>query len=145
MCFKPVQIFAFWDDAAHNWVARSDDLPQINATAESRKALAEKLQAVLAELRERHAGERDAELPVEILWQRPPAADSAPGSDRLRRLEHDVSALAPEELAAFRAWFIAYDDALWDQQMEADAAAGKLDAMAEAALAEHRAGKTKRL
>jgi hypothetical protein len=38
------------------------------------------------------------------------------------------------------------DDAdSWDRQLEADAAAGRLDALAEEALSEHRAGRTRSL
>jgi hypothetical protein len=44
-----------------------------------------------------------------------------------------------------RSWFLAYEADLWDQRIEADAANGKLDWLADAALGEHRAGKTKAL
>jgi len=33
----------------------------------------------------------------------------------------------------------------WDQQIEADAKAGKLDALADEALADHRAGRSRKL
>jgi hypothetical protein len=36
-------------------------------------------------------------------------------------------------------------DAAWDKELEADAKAGKLDRLAERALREHRAGKSKPL
>jgi hypothetical protein len=57
-------------------------------------------------------------------------------------LEQTVKNLAPSELAEFRRWFAEFDAAAWDTQIEADAAAGKLDALAAEALAEHRAGRT---
>ena len=47
-----------------------------------------------------------------------------------------------ESFAAFRAWFIEYENRRWDRQVEADATAGTLDSLFDQALAEHRAGKT---
>ena len=45
----------------------------------------------------------------------------------------------------FRVWFESFDAAEWDRQIEGDAAAGKLDRLAEEALAEYRAGRTRPL
>lgn len=61
---------------------------------------------------------------------------------KVEKIEHDVCALSPEELAQFRAWFLEFDWAAWDRQLEADVQAGKLDALAEKALRDHAAGKT---
>ncbi len=47
--------------------------------------------------------------------------------------------------ALFREWFAAFDAKAWDRQIEADAEAGKLGAVAEGALNEYRAGKTRPL
>ncbi len=58
---------------------------------------------------------------------------------------HDVKTLSPKELAKFRNWFLSFDSDAWDAQIEADAAAGKLDALAEEALAEYKAGKAREL
>ena len=58
-------------------------------------------------------------------------------------LERAVVNLPPRELAEFRRWFAEFDAAAWDAQIETDAAAGKFDALAAEALAEHRAGKTR--
>lgn len=63
----------------------------------------------------------------------------------LHELEHAVAGLSSDELAQFRAWFAEYDGEAWDQQIEADARAGRLDAMADAALQAHREGKTSEL
>lgn len=63
----------------------------------------------------------------------------------LHDLENAVTGLSPDELARFRDWFAEYDGEMWDQQIEADALAGRLDAMAEAALRAHREGKTQEL
>ncbi len=59
----------------------------------------------------------------------------------LETAEKVVARLSPEELARFRQWFAKFDADAWDAQIEADAAAGKLDAFAQEALAEYRAGK----
>jgi hypothetical protein len=53
-----------------------------------------------------------------------------------------VQALSPAELAQFRAWFLEYDWAAWDRQLERDVQAGRLDDLAEKALRDHAAGKT---
>lgn len=149
MCFKPIQIFAFWDDAAHSWVARCEDIPEIAAKAESRQALSDKLTAIVLNLKKEYGGFPGAEVPVEVLWQAlpnmPSHEDSAQGKmDRVRQIEREIATLRPDELAAFRDWFIAYDGEMWDRRIEADATAGKLDRLAEAAVAEHRTGKTTR-
>ena len=64
---------------------------------------------------------------------------------RLEKIERDVETLGPEELARFRLWFAAYDAANWDDQIDADVASGRLDALADTVLANHRAGRTKAL
>ena len=64
---------------------------------------------------------------------------------RIEKIEEEIRALTPAERSALRAWFQAYEGDLWDKQIEADAAAGKLDGIAERALAEHRKGKSKAL
>jgi hypothetical protein len=40
---------------------------------------------------------------------------------KVETIEKDVQALSPEELALFRAWFLEYDWAAWDRQIERDA------------------------
>ena len=64
---------------------------------------------------------------------------------KLERISRDIEALGPDELARFRSWFAEFDAAAWDAQIEADALAGKLDELAEKALADHRAGRTRPL
>jgi len=64
---------------------------------------------------------------------------------RLEIIEKSVTELSPEELARFRDWFAEFQAAQWDRQFETDARAGKLDRLAEEALADHRAGRTKPL
>ena len=64
---------------------------------------------------------------------------------KLEQIEKSVAELSPEELKAFAAWFEALQADIWDQQIEADAKSGQLDKLAEQALADHRAGRTRPL
>ena len=61
---------------------------------------------------------------------------------RIEKIEQEIQALSPEELAQFRAWFLEYDWAIWDGQIERDADASRLDDLATRALRDHAAGKT---
>jgi hypothetical protein len=58
----------------------------------------------------------------------------------VKSIEKAVEALPPAELAEFRRWFAEYDAAAWDRQIEQDAANGKLDRLADEALADFRSG-----
>jgi hypothetical protein len=58
----------------------------------------------------------------------------------LEDIEKALSELPPDELAEFRAWFEAFDAARFDEKIEHDAKAGRLDRLAEQALADFRAG-----
>ncbi len=60
-------------------------------------------------------------------------------------IEKAVESLAPGELARFRAWFDSFDAARFDQRIQQDASSGKLDRLAEQALAAHKNGKTREL
>lgn len=59
----------------------------------------------------------------------------------LTEIERAIRGLPADELEAFRAWFAGFDADTWDRQIEADAAAGRLDALADEALADLRAGR----
>jgi hypothetical protein len=61
---------------------------------------------------------------------------------KVEKIEQDVQALPPDELAEFRAWFLEYDWATWDRQLERDVQNGRLDDLGEKALRDHAAGKT---
>lgn len=63
----------------------------------------------------------------------------------IQAIEQAVQQLPAQELAQFRRWFTKFDEAAWDAQIEADAAAGKLDAFAAEALAEYGNGKAHEL
>ena len=61
------------------------------------------------------------------------------------KIEHitaQVAALEGDDFEAFQAWFVELQAERWDRQIEADAKAGRLDKLAEEALAEHLAGRT---
>ncbi|PTL36315.1 hypothetical protein CLG94_04560 [Candidatus Methylomirabilis limnetica] len=60
-------------------------------------------------------------------------------------IERAIEQLPSEELAKLRRWFLEFDAAAWDAQIEADAAAGKFDALAEEALAEYRTGRAREM
>ena len=64
---------------------------------------------------------------------------------KLERIERDIEALGPEEMARFRSWFAEFDAANWDAEIEADARSGRLDTLGERALGAHRAGQTRAL
>ena len=63
----------------------------------------------------------------------------------LNEIEKAVAQLSVDELSRFRKWFEQFDAQIWDQQFEADVQAGKLDRIAECALADYQAGKFKEL
>jgi hypothetical protein len=63
----------------------------------------------------------------------------------LEELERRIRKLSAEDLARFREWFTEFDHALWDRQIEADAKSGKLDRLANQALADYKAGKAKKI
>jgi hypothetical protein len=52
----------------------------------------------------------------------------------VKDIEKAVERLSPQKLAEFRAWYAKFDGACWDAQIKADAAAGRLDALADEAL-----------
>jgi len=61
---------------------------------------------------------------------------------KVERIEQEIQALSPDELAELRAWFLEFDWAAWDRQLERDVQAGRLDDLADRALRDHAAGKT---
>jgi hypothetical protein len=60
-------------------------------------------------------------------------------------IERAILQLPPAELDRFRVWFETLDAQRFDERIERDARAGKLDRMADEALADHRAGRTREL
>jgi hypothetical protein len=60
-------------------------------------------------------------------------------------LARAVRKLPPEDLEAFRRWILAFDAELWHHQFEEDVKSGKLDGLAEEALDDLGAGRTRPL
>jgi len=60
-------------------------------------------------------------------------------------IEKAVAELPPDQLARFRAWFDEFDAARFDQKIDQDAKSGRLDKLAEQALAEFHAGRAREL
>ena len=60
----------------------------------------------------------------------------------LFELEKEVAKLPPDQLAKFIRWVRELESDLWDKQIEADVAAGRLDDLAAEAIAEDEAGRT---
>ena len=54
----------------------------------------------------------------------------------IHEIEQAINLLAPEDFCALRNWIAQRDAQLWDQQWESDVRAGRLDALARAALDE---------
>jgi hypothetical protein len=59
----------------------------------------------------------------------------------VQEIEAAVEQLAPEQRAQFRAWFDAFDAREWDQQMDQDLGAGRLDWLADEALGDLSTGR----
>jgi hypothetical protein len=56
----------------------------------------------------------------------------------VQEIESAIEKLGDSEIAELKAW-------LWDKEIEADVELGRLDFLADEALTEHRAGKTRLL
>lgn len=64
---------------------------------------------------------------------------------KLDDIKNAVRQLSPEEVRVLHDWLEDLHADLWDEQIERDAKAGKLDALAAEAIGEHEAGKSQRL
>jgi hypothetical protein len=64
---------------------------------------------------------------------------------RVEKIVSQVGELSSVELAAFREWFAEFDASAWDRKFEADVKAGKFDSLAEQALDDHAAGRSREL
>jgi hypothetical protein len=54
----------------------------------------------------------------------------------VEQIEAAILKLSPQELSQLADWVLDLDEQRWDEQIEQDAAAGKLDFLAQEALAE---------
>ncbi|RYZ89955.1 MAG: hypothetical protein EOO68_25015 [Moraxellaceae bacterium] len=64
---------------------------------------------------------------------------------RVEDIEQGILRLPKDQLQQFRVWYEKFDAQKWDEQIEQDANDGKLDAIAESALAEYKSGKSRKL
>ena len=64
---------------------------------------------------------------------------------KLDKIEQSVADLSDAELKRFAAWFADYRWERWNSQLEEDVEAGKLDRLADEALADLDAGRTRPL
>ena len=64
---------------------------------------------------------------------------------RLEAIEEEIKKLSSPELAELHDWLLEHEWAEWDQQIERDAAAGKLEKLFAKARADHAAGKSTKL
>lgn len=60
-------------------------------------------------------------------------------------LEKAIAKLPPDEFAEFRAWLESFDAARFDEKIEGDIQAGKLDRLADAAIDDYRKGRAREL
>ncbi len=63
------------------------------------------------------------------------------GHGTVEDIQSAASKLSRRELAEFEEWFEEYIDDIWDKQFEEDVKAGRLDKLAEQAMADFDAGK----
>lgn len=63
----------------------------------------------------------------------------------IHEIEAAISKLSRQELMSLRDWFFHFDAAAWDKQFEEDVAGGRLDALADEALADLRDGRCREM
>ena len=61
---------------------------------------------------------------------------------KIELIERDIEQLDDKSFAAFREWFLVYENARWDRQIAEESQSGKLDSLIQEALSAHRAGKS---
>jgi hypothetical protein len=63
----------------------------------------------------------------------------------VEEIEQAVAELSPDKLARFRVWFEEFEAARFDEKIEREAEAGRLDRLADQALVDFRAGRARDL
>jgi hypothetical protein len=63
----------------------------------------------------------------------------------IHEIEQAITELSPKEMSRFRKWFEEFDAQAWDEQFEQDVKSGRLDELANKAIADFNAGKAKEL
>jgi hypothetical protein len=64
---------------------------------------------------------------------------------KLEDIEKAITQLSPEDLARLRPWLEEFEGRILDERIERDARSGRLDELAAEALADHKAGRSRRL
>lgn len=64
---------------------------------------------------------------------------------KLDHIQSSIEQLSPEEVARLSEWLGKFNGRQFDEAIERDAKAGKLDALADKALAEHERGLSRKL
>jgi hypothetical protein len=64
---------------------------------------------------------------------------------KIEKLENEIQRPSRDELADFREWFRKYDSDEWDREIEEDIFSGRLEGLAEEAIAANKAGRTKEI
>lgn len=63
----------------------------------------------------------------------------------VQQIEEAITRLSKDELSVLRGWFEEFEARIWDNQFEEDVKLGKLEKLANEAIADFRAGKCKEL
>lgn len=63
----------------------------------------------------------------------------------VKQIEAEILKLSPQELSQLANWVLDLDEQRWDEQIKQDIEAGKLDFLAQEALAEFEAGNCRTL
>ena len=63
----------------------------------------------------------------------------------IQEIEQAITELSPNELTRLREWFDEYFEQVWDEQIERDAASGRLDKLIAEVDEEYNAGQSKPL
>ena len=63
----------------------------------------------------------------------------------ISEIEKAIENLAENELQEIRGWFIKYDNAKWDKEIERDIKSGALDDMAQDAINDYKSGNCREL
>jgi hypothetical protein len=63
----------------------------------------------------------------------------------IEQIKTTILKLVPEEFQRLKQWFADVDYQRWDRQLEQDVTDGKLDALAEEAIAEFKAGQCREI
>jgi hypothetical protein len=65
--------------------------------------------------------------------------------NNVEQIECAILSLPPEEFRRLANWLAELDQQRWDEQLERDVAAGRLDALATEAIADFEAGRTREM